>query len=148
MSAIFSRSFRISASTLAGVLALTNIVPTGLPSFTAPAFAQAPAQAPVDFEAALEGYGHWVQHPRLGDVWVPDNVSPDWQPYRLGHWVYTDEWGWYWDSDEDFGWVTRRLMDVADASAGGRVVSVLEGGYDLRGLQESVAAHVTALMGK
>ena len=32
-------------------------------------------------------------------------------------------------------------------SAGGRIVSVLEGGYDLQGLQESVAAHVTALMG-
>ena len=48
---------------------------------------------------------------------------------------------------EDFGWVTRRLMDVADISAGGRIVSVLEGGYDLQGLKESVAAHVAALMG-
>jgi acetoin utilization deacetylase AcuC-like enzyme len=48
---------------------------------------------------------------------------------------------------EDFGWVTRKLMDVAETSAGGRIVSVLEGGYDLQGLQESVAAHVTALMG-
>jgi acetoin utilization deacetylase AcuC-like enzyme len=48
---------------------------------------------------------------------------------------------------EDFGWVTRKLMDAANASAGGRVVSVLEGGYDLQGLKESVAAHVTALMG-
>jgi len=48
---------------------------------------------------------------------------------------------------EDFGWVTKKLMDIADASAGGRVVSVLEGGYDLQGLQESVAEHVTALMG-
>jgi acetoin utilization deacetylase AcuC-like enzyme len=48
---------------------------------------------------------------------------------------------------EDFGWVTRKLMDVASASAGGRVVSVLEGGYDLQGLKESVAAHVTALLG-
>jgi acetoin utilization deacetylase AcuC-like enzyme len=47
----------------------------------------------------------------------------------------------------DFGWVTSKLMDVADQSAGGRVVSVLEGGYDLQGLSESVAAHVTALMG-
>ena len=37
---------------------------------------------------------------------------------------------------EDFGWVTRKLMDVADTSAGGRIVSVLEGGYDLQGLQE------------
>ncbi|WP_407176200.1 histone deacetylase family protein [Bradyrhizobium sp. STM 3562] len=48
---------------------------------------------------------------------------------------------------EDFGWVTRKLMEVADASAEGRIVSVLEGGYDLQGLMESVAAHVTALMG-
>jgi acetoin utilization deacetylase AcuC-like enzyme len=48
---------------------------------------------------------------------------------------------------EDFGWVTRKLMDAADKSAGSRIVSVLEGGYDLQGLKESVAAHVTALMG-
>jgi acetoin utilization deacetylase AcuC-like enzyme len=48
---------------------------------------------------------------------------------------------------DDFGWVTRKLMDIADSSAGGRIVSVLEGGYDLQGLQESAAAHVTALMG-
>ena len=48
---------------------------------------------------------------------------------------------------DDFGWVTRKLMDLADRHAGGRVVSVLEGGYDLQGLKESVAAHVTALMG-
>jgi acetoin utilization deacetylase AcuC-like enzyme len=37
-------------------------------------------------------------------------------------------------------------MDVADQTAEGRVVSVLEGGYDLEGLAKSVAAHVTALM--
>jgi acetoin utilization deacetylase AcuC-like enzyme len=48
---------------------------------------------------------------------------------------------------EDFRWVTQQLMEVADGSAGGRIVSVLEGGYDLEGLQESVAAHVGALMG-
>ena len=37
-------------------------------------------------------------------------------------------------------------MDVADDRAEGRVVSLLEGGYDLEGLSRSVAAHVTALM--
>ena len=37
-------------------------------------------------------------------------------------------------------------MDVADRHAKGRVVSLLEGGYDLEGLAKSVAAHVTALM--
>ena len=42
--------------------------------------------------------------------------------------------------------MTQKLMEVADASAQGRVVSLLEGGYDLQGLSRSVAAHVTALM--
>jgi acetoin utilization deacetylase AcuC-like enzyme len=49
--------------------------------------------------------------------------------------------------EADFGWATRKLMEVADRTARGRVVSVLEGGYDLEGLSQSVAAHVTALMG-
>jgi len=48
--------------------------------------------------------------------------------------------------EEDFAWATRRIMDVADKTAQGRVVSVLEGGYDLEGLSKSAAAHVTALM--
>ena len=48
--------------------------------------------------------------------------------------------------EEDFAWATRKLMELAAASAGGRIVSVLEGGYDLQGLSRSAAAHVTALM--
>ena len=48
--------------------------------------------------------------------------------------------------EADFDWATRKLMEVAHMSAGGRVVSVLEGGYDLQGLAGSAAAHVAALM--
>ena len=48
--------------------------------------------------------------------------------------------------EDDFGWVTRKLMDVADETCDGRVVSLLEGGYDLQGLARSVDTHVTALM--
>ena len=48
--------------------------------------------------------------------------------------------------EPDFAWATQKLMEIADASAKGRIVSVLEGGYDLQGLSRSVAAHVTALM--
>jgi acetoin utilization deacetylase AcuC-like enzyme len=48
--------------------------------------------------------------------------------------------------EADFAWATQQLMEIADKSAQGRVVSVLEGGYDLEGLAGSVAAHVTALM--
>jgi acetoin utilization deacetylase AcuC-like enzyme len=49
-------------------------------------------------------------------------------------------------TEADFAWATQRIMEVAEHSASGRVVSVLEGGYDLEGLARSVAAHVTALM--
>jgi acetoin utilization deacetylase AcuC-like enzyme len=48
--------------------------------------------------------------------------------------------------EDDFAWATRKLMDVAHASADGRIVSMLEGGYDLEGLANSAAAHVSALM--
>jgi acetoin utilization deacetylase AcuC-like enzyme len=47
---------------------------------------------------------------------------------------------------DDFDWVTKKLMDVANKHSGGRIVSLLEGGYDLQGLTESASAHVTALM--
>lgn len=49
-------------------------------------------------------------------------------------------------SEPDFAWATQKLMEIADRHAGGRVVSILEGGYDLDGLAKSTAAHVTALM--
>ncbi len=48
--------------------------------------------------------------------------------------------------EADFAWATQKIMDIADKCAGGRVVSLLEGGYDLEGLANSAAAHVTALM--
>ncbi len=49
-------------------------------------------------------------------------------------------------TEADFAWATAQLMDIADRCAGGRVVSLLEGGYDLEGLSRSVAAHVMTLM--
>ncbi len=45
----------------------------------------------------------------------------------------------------DFGWITERLCDLARTHAKGRVVSALEGGYDLSALAESAAAHVAVL---
>ena len=48
--------------------------------------------------------------------------------------------------EADYAWATRKLMEIARKAAHERVVSVLEGGYDLEGLSRSVAAHVTALM--
>jgi acetoin utilization deacetylase AcuC-like enzyme len=50
-----------------------------------------------------------------------------------------------WD-DGDFAWVTGKLMDVAERRCGNRIVSLLEGGYDLKGLAGGVRQHVAMLM--
>jgi acetoin utilization deacetylase AcuC-like enzyme len=47
--------------------------------------------------------------------------------------------------DADFSWVTEKLCDLADEHCQGRIVSTLEGGYDLEALASSCAAHVTVL---
>jgi acetoin utilization deacetylase AcuC-like enzyme len=49
--------------------------------------------------------------------------------------------------DEDYRWVTEKLVDVADRHAEGRVVSTLEGGYNTEALARSVVEHVRVLMG-
>jgi acetoin utilization deacetylase AcuC-like enzyme len=48
--------------------------------------------------------------------------------------------------EADFTWITRKLADIARERCGGRLVSSLEGGYDLQALASSVAAHVQELM--
>lgn len=48
--------------------------------------------------------------------------------------------------EADFAWATQKLVEIADKQAGGRVISMLEGGYDLAALARSVAVHVHALM--
>jgi acetoin utilization deacetylase AcuC-like enzyme len=48
--------------------------------------------------------------------------------------------------EDDYVWVTHKLMEIARRRCAGRIVSVLEGGYNLEGLARSVAAHVTTLM--
>ena len=49
--------------------------------------------------------------------------------------------------EDDYAWITARLMELAEKRARGRIVSLLEGGYDLQGLAGSAAAHVGALTG-
>ena len=49
--------------------------------------------------------------------------------------------------EEDFAWVTETLLEAAAKHSGGRLISVLEGGYDLDALASSTAVHVRTLMG-
>jgi hypothetical protein len=71
-----------------------------------PAEALPPAQPPdqAQFDQSLTPYGHWIDTPDYGRVWVPSAASnPDWQPYTDGSWVYTDA-GWAFSSDVPWGW--------------------------------------------
>jgi hypothetical protein len=95
-------SMRASARAIAVLIAVCS----------APLVQPTPARAQVSltvsfgvFHDHLAGYGRWVTHERFGTVWVPTVTVVDWQPYRYGHWVYTD-FGWTWVSDEPFGWAT------------------------------------------
>ncbi len=70
-----------------------------------------PAQAQTDvsvnlsfFYDRLAPYGEWVEHPQYDWVWCPRDVSVDWRPYTDGRWVYTDDFGWTWDSNQPWGW--------------------------------------------
>ena len=52
----------------------------------------------------LDEYGSWSQIPDYGMVWAPSRVDVGWAPYRQGHWVWQDPWGWTWVSTEPWGW--------------------------------------------
>lgn len=51
----------------------------------------------------LDRYGRWESAGEHGDVWIPQQVAPDWAPYRYGHWAWTRYWGWAWVDDSPWG---------------------------------------------
>ncbi|HEY7977922.1 MAG TPA: DUF6600 domain-containing protein [Rhizomicrobium sp.] len=56
------------------------------------------------FHDQLAQYGDWVYSDRWGEVWIPGDVPEDFHPYGTrGHWVDTDEYGWLWASDYEWG---------------------------------------------
>src|SRR6266705_6047489 len=93
---------------LAGAAAVVLLaVGPGMDSFNDRALAQgASVSITTEFHRALDSYGEWRVHPRWGEVWIPTHVAADWRPYEIGHWSYTNEWGWFWISAEEFGWIT------------------------------------------
>jgi hypothetical protein len=58
------------------------------------------------FYDELAPYGRWVDHRIYGTIWIPASGEPGWHPYTEGRWVWTSDYGWYWDSHEEFGWAT------------------------------------------
>ena len=51
----------------------------------------------------LDAYGNWTESPEYGAIWFPRAVATDWAPYRSGHWVWVEPWGWSWVGDEPWG---------------------------------------------
>jgi hypothetical protein len=51
----------------------------------------------------LDEYGHWRYVADYGQVWTPAGVGSGWAPYRNGHWVWVEPWGWSWVEDEPWG---------------------------------------------
>jgi hypothetical protein len=99
------RSIRLLVMASCAALALTLQTSPGTERLTLIGSAAAQEAVGVDyFYDQLESFGEWVWHPRFGYVWIPSEVSEDWRPYTVGHWIYTDEYGWYWQSEEPFAW--------------------------------------------
>jgi hypothetical protein len=51
----------------------------------------------------LDAYGTWGLDATYGNVWFPSQVVVGWVPYRDGHWVWVDPWGWTWVDDAPWG---------------------------------------------
>lgn len=90
-----------AAVSLALALASGAVAPVLLP---AAAVAQERVSLEI-FEAELAPYGIWIDHPRWGRVWSPNDLPRDWRPYTTGRWIWTDDNGWYWQADESWGWI-------------------------------------------
>jgi hypothetical protein len=58
------------------------------------------------FYSSLAPYGEWIEVESGNRVWHPYRVPYQWRPYLVGRWVWTDDYGGYWMSDEPFGWIT------------------------------------------
>jgi acetoin utilization deacetylase AcuC-like enzyme len=82
------------------------------------------------------------------DVWLPRlrQFAPEMVYVSAGFDAhYEDDMASLGLVESDYGWVTEQIKAVAAASAQGRIVSVLEGGYALSALARSVAAHIKVL---
>lgn len=67
--------------------------------------------------ADLDDYGSWRRVGNYGNVWFPSQVGDNWAPYRDGHWVWQEPWGWTWVDDAPWGFAPShygRWVNVSD----------------------------------
>ena len=96
------------------------------------------------FYEQLEPYGQWFEHLIWGTVWRP-RVDQDWRPYAQGMWVYTDDFGWYWEAEEPGAGPLSPLA----AGCSMRTAPDLDTGYRMgSGLRWPCAAAMTTWAGR
>src|SRR3982074_1933377 len=79
--------------------------PAALPPRSATRTIGAGVRARINvFYDDLGRYGSWVRHRDFSYVWLPARQGRGWRPYQEGRWVWTDDYGWYWESAEPFAW--------------------------------------------
>ena len=86
----------------------------------------------------------------ISDMWLPrlEEFKPQMLFISAGFDAHReDDLGQLGLVEADYAWITKRLMEVAERHAQGRIVSCLEGGYNLSALARSVAAHLRVLAG-
>jgi acetoin utilization deacetylase AcuC-like enzyme len=86
----------------------------------------------------------------VNEAWIPalKRFRPELILFSAGFDAHAeDEMAMLRFSDADYAWVTEQVKDVAERHAGGRMVSVLEGGYALSALGRSVVQHLRVMAG-
>jgi acetoin utilization deacetylase AcuC-like enzyme len=84
------------------------------------------------------------------EVWLPalEEFRPELVFFSAGFDAHAeDDMAMLRFSDADYGWVTEQLKAVADRHSGGRMISLLEGGYALSALGRSAVQHIRVLAG-
>jgi acetoin utilization deacetylase AcuC-like enzyme len=85
---------------------------------------------------------------RIESIWMPrlEEFAPEMIFVSAGFDAHReDDLGQLGLTENDFAWITARIQDVAKRHARGRIVSMLEGGYNLDALARSVEAHIRVL---
>src|SRR5262245_42238982 len=104
---VFSVLLRRAVIACAAALTLLIVFPIAFGPSATVVLAQG-VSVSSEFQVALEPYGKFRRHSRWGEVWVPAHVARDWRPYTIGRWVYTNDYGWYWnaaDEEASWGWI-------------------------------------------
>jgi acetoin utilization deacetylase AcuC-like enzyme len=101
------------------------------------------ANVPLSAGTGGQGLRDAVEH-----VWMPalEAFRPEMIFVSAGFDAHVeDDMGALRFTEADYAWVTREMKALADRHSGGRIVSVLEGGYALSALGRSVVAHIRAM---